>query len=242
MGTAAFFYSFLSVISFHPIKPIKNPIMKTLCFSAALFLSLNSFAQLFKSGTPATNNYTTNALLYSLCYANLYSNNEPSHKPLAYHPGYTITGSNDTLWGNICLKEEDRISLVFKRNALNLDTTLRVCDVTMVRLFAADSLLNNQVYTDYVKLNNDKHCLWRQVYKGSFEIYDDLYASNERPGKTGDYLVVKEQDASKTIAGFWAISPKKNMIDYVNSRYSKNFNRRDFASVVDVINWLKMNG
>ncbi len=217
--------------------------MKTfLSFSAVLFLSVNSFAQLFKPGTPATHCTTNNALLYTLCYTNLYNTTEPSHKPLAYHPGYAITANNDTLWGNICLKEEDRISLVFKRNTLNFDTTIKVCDVNMVRLFAADSLLNNQVYTDYVKLNNDKHCLWRQVYKGSFEIYDDLYASNERPGKTGDYLVVKEQEGSKTIAGFWAISPKKNMIEYVNSRYSKSFNQRDFASVVDVINWLKLNG
>lgn len=216
--------------------------MKTLyIFSATLFLSLNGFAQLFKSGATANNCATNNALLYSLCYTNLYNNNESNYKPLAYHPGYTITSNNDTLWGNICLKEEDRISLVFKRNTLNVDTTVKVCDVTMVRLFAADSLLNNQVYTDYVKLN-DKHCLWRQVYKGSFEIYDDLYASNERPGKTGEYLIIKEQDGPKTIAGFWAISPKKNMIDYVNTRYSKNFNRKDFARVVDVINWLKING
>jgi hypothetical protein len=216
--------------------------MKKLCiFSATLLLSVNTFAQLFKSGNAATLN-SNNLLLYSLCLSLLDdSNNQPSVKPLAYHSGYAITNSNDTLKGNICLRTRE-ISLIAKRNTINVDTIIEICDINSVRLFAADSLLNNKPYTDYIKLKDDKHYLWRQVYKGSFEIYDDLYASNERPGKTGEFFMVKENDTPRIISGFWAISPKKNVINYVNERYSKNFSKKDFNEVTDIINWLKING
>jgi hypothetical protein len=211
--------------------------MKNLFFIAAFIISANSFAQLFKTANSTAAN---NLLLYSLCLA---QNDTPEpKKQLSYHSGVAVTSSGDTLKGNICLKEQSRISIVTKRNALNIDTLIDVENVILVRLFDADSLLNNQSYTDYIKFEGDNHYLWRQVYKGNFELYDDLYASNESPGKTGDFLMVKENGKSKTVSGFWTTSPKKKMIEYVNTRYSKDFTKKDFASVVDIINWLKLNG
>ena len=181
-----------------------------------ILLSQISFGQAIAPAS-STSSALTNLLLLSMLCNN---NAQPKVvKPLNYHSGFVVANKNDTLRGNIRLRNADDISLITKRLGLNIDTAIRVCDVKFVRLFDTDSLLNNQSYTDYIRTEKDKNYLWRQVYKGNFEIYDDVYESNECPGKIGEYLMVKENNTTKIISGFWAMSPKRNMIEYVNQKY-----------------------
>lgn len=215
---------------------------KHILLLAIIFLSQINFAQsVFYPYYFTNSNNITDALLFSVYY-DLFNPRHKAVKPLNYHHGFVIDNKNDTLNGNIRLRHEDDISMIIKRDGLNIDTLIRVSDVKLVRLFDTDSLLNNQVYTDYVRIGKNKHDLWRQVYKGNFEIYDELYSSNENPGKVGDYLVVKENNTIKTIAGFWTISPTRNMIEYVNQKYDKSFKPNTFRNSIEVINWLKRNG
>lgn len=216
---------------------------KRLFLFAILLLSQISFAQsIFYPYYLTKNSDITDVLLFNMFYNNMINAQRRAVKPLNYHHGYVVANKNDTLRGNIRLRQDDDISIIIKRSGLNIDTLIRVSDTKLVRLFDTDSLLNNQSYTDYVRIGKNKNDLWRQVYKGDFEIYDELYSSNENPGKIGDYIVVKENEATKTIAGFWTISPKRNMVEYVNQKYDKNFKANNFNSKVEIINWLKLNG
>jgi hypothetical protein len=214
---------------------------KQVFFLAVIFLIKIGYGQIIKPNCNTQNDRITNALLFSIYYNNLLNVQHNVAKPLNYHHGFIVANNNDTIIGNIRLRDEDDISLIYKRAGLNIDTTIHVADIKNVRLFDADSLLNNHTYTDYVRIGKNKHELWRQVYKGNFEIYDEVYAANERPGKIGDYLMVKENDIIKYISGFWTINPKRNMIDYINQKYDKKLKPNNFNSMVEVITWLKLN-
>lgn len=111
--------------------------------------------------------------------------------------------------------------------------------ITSLRLFAADTLITKNGYTDFIHIGTSSH-LFRKIYSGSLEIYDYNNTTNESPGYIAEQLIVL--DNGKMIEGISSeTSAKKFLIKCINNKFNKNFVKTDFRHMVDIIKWLNHN-
>lgn len=164
-----------------------------------------------------------------------------SIKPLQFHNGFLITVKNDTIKGKIKMTAKTKNAVIVKRNQ-KPDTVIKFENITQVRLYAYDSSLTTNSFTDYIKIPCCSKRLFRQIYNGKFQMFDELLYSNENIGMVGNEIIIKDNKQFKGITGFWTVNSKKSIIEYINIRYSKNFNKKDFKSKADIIKWLQTNG
>lgn len=114
---------------------------------------------------------------------------------------------------------------------------IKTAKVTSVRIFSADTLITKHSYMDFIHIDNSKS-LYRKIYSGSIEIYDDNYCTDEYPGYIEDRLVVVDNG---TIIPPSNSSPKKHLVTCINKKFNKDLKASDFKQRIDVIRWLKGN-
>lgn len=110
--------------------------------------------------------------------------------------------------------------------------------ITFVRLFAADTLITKNGYMDFIHIGKFPS-LYRRIYSGSVEIFDNNYCTDEYPGYIEDGLVV--MDNGKIIPSSSSRSPKKYLVNCLNKKFNKDFKTSDFKRRIDIIYWLKHN-
>ena len=101
------------------------------------------------------------------------------------------------------------------------DSIIKLKYLNKIRLFSADTIYNFSGFTDYIKIGSNQNTLYRNIYSGSFKIYDEVSFSNENLGLIGNKLVVIDNNDVREISNIWTNNPKKNMIDYINLRFHK---------------------
>lgn len=74
--------------------------------------------------------------------------------------------------------------------------------------------------------------LYRIVGNGKRKIYDE--SSKPTTNLVGE-IFVKEGLSSKSLYNFWSSGPKQDLIDYVNKRDNKDFRKKDFNNVDELI-------
>ena len=162
-------------------------------------------------------------------------------KPLQYHNGFLLTQNNDTIRGKVKMTAKINNAVTLKRNA-KTDTIIKIANINQIRLFDRDSLLISNSFTDYIKIPDNPNKLFRQIYNGAFQVFDELHSSNENIGAVGNQIIIRDNKQFKEITGFWTVDSKKNILEYINVRYSKNFTKKDFKRKADIIKWLQSNG
>jgi hypothetical protein len=109
--------------------------------------------------------------------------------------------------------------------------------VTAVRLFAADTLITKNDYTDFIHIGKSSS-IYRRIYSGSIQIFDHDFCTNENPGYINDALTVLDNGKRMDMP---YDSPKKYLIKCINKKFQKDFKTSDFRHIIDVIYWLKLN-
>lgn len=154
--------------------------------------------------------------------------------------GFVVLNSSDTLKGEIQLGKRQK-----SKDGLSIKTNggkqfIAYSELSLVRLFAADSKMTSRNYTDFMRINS-KARIWRKVGEGNIEVFDDLPLTDERPGKYGSEIVVKENGCYKNLWNFWSGSTKADVVNYINDKYQQNFRKRDFT-LKEAINYLVEKG
>ncbi len=114
---------------------------------------------------------------------------------------------------------------------------IKTKQITSIRLFAADTLITKSGHMDFVRIEKFPY-LYRRIYSGSVEIFDNNYCTDEYPGYIEDGLVVL--DNGKIIPSSNS-SPKKHLVNCINKKFNMDFKTSDFKRRIDVIYWLKRN-
>lgn len=157
-----------------------------------------------------------------------------NHVDTEFHNGFIIVNS-DTVRGSVKFGSRR----IYYTNGIE-KKSFKIKKVTSVRLFAADTLITNNGYMDFIHLGKFSGILYRRIYSGSFEIYDSNFFSDEIPGYIGNDLIIL--DEGKIIQDPASSSlPKKYMVKCINKKFNKDLKTSDFARKVDVIKWLQLN-
>ncbi len=101
-----------------------------------------------------------------------------------------------------------------------------------ILLVTLSSKNNNGVLENsFEKIDVDEK-LYRIVGNGKRKIYDE--SSKPTTNLVGE-IFVKEGLNSKSLYNFWSSGPKQDLIDYVNKRDNKDFRKKDFNNVDELI-------
>lgn len=90
-----------------------------------------------------------------------------------------------------------------------------------------DTLLENS----FEKIDENEK-LYRIVGNGKRKIYDE--SSKPTSNLVGE-LFVKEELNLKSLYNFWSSGPKQDLIDYINKRDDKNFIKKDFNTISELM-------
>lgn len=208
----------------------------------SIFLVLAIFMIIFSGNLHAQSN---SGLLPMILYGGGISPNSNNYtQKLTWHQGFIIKDNQDTLKGFVKLSAKKNLNnILFVSDTLINPQLIEVENVSLVKLFDADTTISNQTYTEYVKLGNNKKGLWRKIIAGkNISIYDNKRVCNEIPRYfSTDYLLIVQNNKEQYVMNFWDTSPKKALIKKVNIFYGTRFTTKDFKNTQDIINWLKRN-
>ncbi len=186
-----------------------------ICIS--IIISFNNFA----------NNYTCP---YYPCYI-------PHSTPLTYksHEGFVVLKNHsDTIYGNIFLGEEDKKSIAITLPRATKPIIIQNDSIDFVRLFAVDTTVVTLPYTEF-KVLGKKHRLWRLLGKVSSALYDNTLYCDEKPGYTGENLLLVSADTILKASYSFTWDTKADIIRFMNKHYHTNYKRKDFRNVKKAI-------
>ncbi len=156
----------------------------------------------------------------------------------AAHDGFIITNSNDTLKGLVRLNTPTLKTV--KLYTSKKDSVIDISTISMIRMHNADSTFAQTNYTDFVHFKKSPYTLYRKVFTGSFELYDNCNYVNEKIGAIGsEFIVTKFNKPPLEITP--TFGAKRELVDFINLHYHKQFKKSDFPKKVDVIKWLQKN-
>jgi hypothetical protein len=157
---------------------------------------------------------------------------------LVAHDGFIVTNSNDTLKGLVQLNIPTTKTV--KLYTPNKDSIINISTISMIRINNYDSSFAQTNYTDFVRFKKNPFVLYRKIFSGSFELYDNCNYVNEKISTIGsEFIVTKFNKPDVKINP--PFSAKRELIDFINLHYHKQFKKSDFPRKVDVIKWLQKN-
>lgn len=157
---------------------------------------------------------------------------------LKYHEGTVLLKNHDSLSGKIILENPYNfkngiwINLKTQTKKRNSEHFIPIDSVNRIIIMVSDTSVVHGQHTVFYK--SDKS-LFRIIFDSdSLTISDRTRITNESPGFVSDFIRIHDKKNNR----LYVLNGKKELTEFINRHFNKNFNVNDFKRKKDAIRYI----
>lgn len=167
----------------------------------------------------------------TMSFSQIYNEEDEQVIPetISFHKGEIIMNDMTVIKGLVNINYRQKKKLVTVVKSEDKISYIPNSEILLVTISSKnnDNLLENSF--EKIEVNGK---LYRIVGNGKRKIYDE--SSKPTTNLVGE-IFVKEESNLESLYNFWSSGPKQDLINYINKRDNKDFRKKDFNNIDELI-------